>query len=66
MFKAIWVATDSLVKLKTACVQKAAKFLMYTAICEKLSTDKKQSASFLISFYIFIPIVSTNNHPKTI
>lgn len=48
------------------CVQKAAKFLMYTAICEKLCTDKNQSASFLISFYIFIPIVSTNNHPKTI
>lgn len=46
------------------CVQKAAKFLMYIAICEKLCTDKKQSTSFLISFYIFIPIVSINNHPK--
>lgn len=46
------------------CVQKAAKFLMYIAICEMLCTGKKQSTSFLISFYIFIPIVSIDSHPK--
>lgn len=46
------------------CVPKAAKFLMYIAVCEKLCTDKKQSTSFLISFYIFIPIVSVNNNAE--